>query len=120
MVICSAPMRETSRFTAFKIIRFSGLLVAALVLWAAHTTLAQSQFPRAPGAYLITISPSEVRASEPSIAVNPYNPAQVVAAFQPASVAYSSDGGRTFHAGNLPPVPGWREGGDVSVTFDNA
>ena len=57
--------------------------------------------------------------SEPSIAVNPKSPNQVVAAFQPATVAYSTDQAQSFAIADLPPVPGWRGGGDVSVTFDD-
>ncbi len=51
--------------------------------------------------------------------MNPRNPNQVVAAFQPASVAHSNDGAKTFAIAELPPVAGWRGGGDVSVTFDH-
>ena len=39
--------------------------------------------------------------------------------FQPATVAYSNDGGQSFQTADLPPIEGWRTGGDVSVTFDN-
>ncbi len=79
---------------------------------------AQSLSP-APGAHIVTASPLNVRANEPSIAVNPNNPQQVVAVFQPAGVAYSTDGARSFALADLPQVPGWRGGGDVSVAFDN-
>ena len=43
----------------------------------------------------------------------------MVAAFQPATIAYSTDGAQTFATAELPPVEGWRGGGDVSVAFDN-
>jgi hypothetical protein len=69
--------------------------------------------------HVVTISSPDRRGNEPSIAVNPNNPNQVVAVFQPASVAYSNDGAQTFALAELPPVTGWREGGDVSTTFDN-
>jgi hypothetical protein len=69
--------------------------------------------------HVVTISSPDRRGNEPSIAVNPNNPNQVVAVFQPASVAYSNDGAQTFSLAELPPVTGWREGGDVSTTFDN-
>ena len=75
--------------------------------------------PPAPGMHIVTISQPERRGNEPSIAVNPNNPNQVVAVFQSATVAYSTDGARTFAQAELPVVPGWREGGDVSATFDN-
>ncbi len=91
----------------------------SLVLLISAAAFAQSGLPAAPGARAVTISPPERRGNEPSIAVNPKNPSQVVAVYQPASVSYSTDGGRTFTPAELPPVEGWRGGGDVSVTFDN-
>src|SRR5215469_3618525 len=80
---------------------------------------AQAPLPPAPQRHVTTVSPSDVRANEPSIAVNPNNPNQVVAAFQPAGIAYSTDGGQTFAFADLPAIEGWRGGGDVSVAFDN-
>ncbi len=96
--------------------RLPTLLLISLgggALWA------QSPLARAPGAHIVTISPEGARGNEPSIAVNPGNLNQVVAAYQPAAVAYSTDGGQTFQLAELPPVPGWRGGGDVSVAFDD-
>jgi hypothetical protein len=72
-----------------------------------------------PGAHIVTVSPAGVRANEPSIAVNPLNPKQVVAVFQPAGVAYSTDGAQSFALADLPLVSGWRGGGDVSVAFND-
>ncbi len=80
---------------------------------------AQTQLSPAPHRHVVTVSPTNGRRSEPSIAVNPNNTDQVVAAFQPATIAYSTDGAQTFATADLPSVKGWREGGDVSVTFDN-
>lgn len=88
------------------------LLVAGLA-WP------QTPLPPAPDRHVVTISKPEVRGNEPSIAVNPNDPNQVVAVFQPATVAYSGDGGKSFSTADLPPVEGWRGGGDVSVTFDS-
>jgi hypothetical protein len=82
--------------------------------------LAQVAIPPAPHRHVVTVSPADKQdGSEPSIAVNPNNPNQVVVAFQPATIAYSTDGGQTFATADLPPVQGWRTGGDVSVTFDD-
>ena len=80
---------------------------------------AQSPLPPAPHRHVVTISPPDTHASEPSIAVNPANTNQVVAAFQPATIAYSIDGGQTFALAELPAIEGWRGGGDVSLAFDN-
>lgn len=93
-----------------------------LILAAGAAALAQEAsqpLPAAPGARIVTISPPDSRGSEPSIAVNPNNPSQVVAVYQPATAVYSTDGGQSFTPADLPPVEGWRIGGDVSTTFDN-
>lgn len=85
------------------------------------TVVAQTQaaLEPAPHRHVTTVSAADRSGSEPSIAVNPNNTNQVVAAFQPATIAYSTDGGQTFATADLPPVEGWRTGGDVSVTFDD-
>lgn len=90
------------------------LLVCSSVLSNAQTPLAP-----APHRHVVSVSSAKERGSEPSIAVNPRNPSQVVAVFQPATVVYSAAGGHTFRNAVLPPVEGWRAGGDVSIAFDN-
>ena len=80
---------------------------------------AQTPLPPAPGRRVVTVSSPERRGNEPSIAVDPNHPDRVVAAFQPATIAYSTDSAQTFATAELPPVEGWRGGGDVSVAFDN-
>lgn len=89
------------------------------VLFIGASGFAQSLLPPAPHRHILTVSPADTRGNEPSIAVNPNNAHQVVAAFQPAAVAYSTDGGQTFAMADLPSIEGWRGGGDVSVAFDN-
>ncbi len=96
--------------------KFSSILLLALAASAAN---AQTSLPRAPEAHVVSISPPNSHVSEPGISVNVNNPRQVVAVYQPAAVAYSTDGGRTFALADIPPLPGWRVGGDVSTTFDN-
>jgi hypothetical protein len=91
---------------------------AAFLIVTFGTYLAGQGLPAPPGAHLVTISPAGIRANEPSIAVNLRDPKQVVAVFQPAGVAYSTDGAQTFTRADLPLVPGWRGGGDVSVAFN--
>lgn len=90
------------------------LLAGLGVLCMAQTTLSP-----APHRRVLTVSGDDQRGSEPSIAVNPNNASQIVAVFQPATVVYSIDGGQTFRTADLPPIEGWRTGGDVSITFDN-
>ncbi len=56
---------------------------------------------------------------EPSIAINPYNPANVVVAYQvPATVASSVDDGDTWVRQPLPGGEEWDLSGDPSVEFD--
>lgn len=93
------------------------LMIGGLVISA--VAFAQSPLPPAPHRHTVTISPANVHGNEPSIAVNPNNLMQVVATFQPATIAYSTDGAQTFALADLPPIEGWRGGGDVSVAFDN-
>src|SRR5438270_10074215 len=81
--------------------------------------LSQAQIPPAPHRRVVSISGANKHGNEPSIAINPNNPNQVVAVFQPATVAYSTDGSQTFLTADLLPIEGWRAGGDVSITFDN-
>lgn len=89
------------------------------LLFCTPVLCAQAQLPPAPHRNVVTISKPEIRGNEPSIAVNPNNPEQVVAVFQPATVVYSTDSGKTFSNADLPAVEGWRGGGDVSITFDS-
>ncbi len=94
-------------------------LLAPLPLLLSGSASSQS-LPKAPKTEIITVTPKPGFFTEPSIAVNPANPQQVVAAFQDnAHIAYSVDGGRHWQlAAGIEP-PNYRVSGDVSVTFDN-
>lgn len=94
-------------------------LIGFVLVWLNVVCRAQTPLSPAPHRHVVTVSGDKERGSEPSIAVNPRNPAQVVAVFQPATVIYSTDGGQSFQTADLPPIEGWRAGGDVSITFDN-
>jgi hypothetical protein len=99
-------------------VRISIVIAAALVLTSSVDVSNQSRLPRAPGAHIVTITPSGQSGSEPAIAVNPKNPNQVVGAAGGRWAAYSTDGGRTF----TPVQPAGEEGragGDVSLAFDD-
>ncbi|HEV2177895.1 MAG TPA: sialidase family protein [Terriglobia bacterium] len=75
--------------------------------------------PAAPGGQVIDLTAKPGFFNEPSIAVNPANPRQVVAAWQvPASVAYSEDGGRTWKTASGTASHNYRVSGDVSVAYD--
>ena len=76
--------------------------------------------PLAPGRRVVTLTPEPGWYTEPSIAVNPRDPSEVAAAYQDrAHIAYTTDGGRTWHAAHGTAPPNYRVSGDVSVTYDN-
>jgi len=81
--------------------------------------IASSQaLARAPGARVVTVSPFGME--EPSIAVNPKSPNQVVVAYQGnAATSYSTDSGRTFAPSSGTDDPGFIRRGDVVLAFSN-
>lgn len=82
------------------------------------TAMAES-LPRPPGARLITLNPKPGYFTEPSIAVNPSDPRQIVAAFQDnAHIAYSLDAGRHWQIATGVAPADYRVSGDVSVAYD--
>ncbi|HEX5437863.1 MAG TPA: sialidase family protein, partial [Gemmatimonadaceae bacterium] len=100
------------------LMRLLALPPLAAFTWS--VAAAQSTLPRAPGARVVSISQPSERGNEPSIAVNPKSPNQVVAVFQGnAKAAYSTDSARTFSRAEGTAPTDWRVAGDVSTTFDN-
>src|SRR3989440_2225571 len=94
-------------------------LLSAIAVLPSVSASSQS-LPRAPKTEVITVTPKPGYFSEPSIAVNPAKPQQVVAAFQDnAHIAYSADGGSHWQLAMGIEPPNYRVSGDVSVTFDN-
>jgi hypothetical protein len=88
-----------------------------LFLFLFGSLSAQAPLPPAPGAHVVTITPPGQTSSEPSIAVNPNNPNQVVGVAG-RWAAYSTDGGLTFTP-VLPAGEEGRAGGDCSLAFDD-
>lgn len=78
------------------------------------------ELPKAPQAEVITVTPKPGFFTEPSIAVNPNKPEQVVAAFQDnAHITYSVDAGHHWQLATGIEPQNYRVSGDVSVTYDN-
>ena len=102
------------------------LVLAALVCGAANLG-AQSAgpesvapLPMAPGAQVTTVSAQPGTWTEPSVAVNPRNPQQVLAVFQyVAQAGYSNDAGRTWKLATGVAAANYKNSGDVSTTFDD-
>src|SRR5260370_5362424 len=94
--------------------------VAVYFLLSASVLLAQ-QMPPAPKARLTDINPKPGFFNEPSIAVNPKDPQQLVVAWQVnASVDYTTDGGQNWTLAEGKGPKNFRVSGDVSVTYDSA
>ncbi len=75
--------------------------------------------PPAPHGWVVPVSPVG-RFSEPGIAVDPNDPMHVVVTYQgPATVAYSTDGGKTFTRASGTASTRYSGSGDVSITYDS-
>lgn len=74
---------------------------------------------KAPEPQVFTLSPEPGPFTEPSVAVNPKNPHQVVAVFQDnVRASYSEDAGKTWNAAEGVAPKDYRVSGDVSTVFD--
>src|SRR5256714_12947594 len=94
-------------------------LLSILMLAPGFPALSQT-LPKAPHSQITTITPKPGFFTEPSIAINPANPQQVVAAYQDnAHIAYSVDAGRHWQLATGVESTKYRVSGDVSVPFDN-
>ena len=95
-------------------------LLLVLVTFLFATFLPAQNLPKAPNAQVFTLSPNPGSFSEPSVAVNPQNPQQVVAVFQDnAHASYSQDAGGSWTLAQGVDPKNYRVSGDVSVAFDN-
>ena len=98
--------------------------IIALVALTCSTSLSGSlhgeDLPKAPDANVFSLTPTPGYFTEPSVAVNPANPQQILAVFQDnAHAAYSQDGGKTWQAAEGVDPKNYRVSGDVSTVFDN-
>lgn len=100
--------------------------VIAICLLPALAAPAQTPLPLAPHSLVVDISGSAGRFTEPSLALNPNHPEQLVAVYQGGAgvqglgaAAYSTNSGRTFTLSKGTTLPDWRVVGDVTTTFDN-
>lgn len=101
-------------------LRLRNIAISIFFLTASLACLRAQSLPKAPGAEVFTLSPGPGYFTEPSVAVNPNNPQQVVAVFQDnVHASYSQNAGRSWKAAEGVAPPNYRVSGDVSTTFDN-
>lgn len=96
---------------------FLTICLLASSLCAQHSP--ESMLAPPPGARVMKLTPNPGQFTEPSIAINPANPQQLVGAFQNTAVAYSRDAGQTWTLAQGAAPPDYRVSGDVSVVYDN-
>lgn len=101
-------------------LRCSLRAISVLAVITMAATLSGQTLPKAPGAEIVPLTPDTSRFSEPSIAVNPAPPHQIVVVFEAnAHAFYSQDEGRNWKAADGIASPSYKHSGDVSVAFDN-
>jgi hypothetical protein len=104
-----------------KLLPFVALLLCLLILPAFSQNPANvAELPTPPGARVIKLTPKPGDFTEPSIAINPHDPRQLIGAFQVnASVSYSRDAGQTWILAEGTAPAEYKVSGDVSVVYDN-
>ena len=118
-IASNQPATRPSFSTFRRTWRFRAVVLKALFL-TATAAVAQVKLERAPGAQVITISPPGQTGDEEVIAVDRYNPKQVVMAYGGTvggKAAYSTDAGRSWTLVN--PAGKSQMGGNKSITFDD-
>lgn len=108
------------QLTLFSLTKYIYLVLFTILLSGIQTQAQQpSTMPSAPLAHVTTLTQPGF-SSEPSVAVNALNPKQVVFAYQvPASIAYSTDAGASWHSAKNTAPANFSVSGDVSVAYDN-
>jgi hypothetical protein len=92
------------------------LLPAVAQIWA---TDGEALSP-APGRRVVSLTPASGEFNGPSVAINPSNPRQVVAAFgSRVTVSYSTDAGEHWALAEGTAPTGYRGTGDISVAYDH-
>jgi len=77
--------------------------------------------PSPPGTRIVNLTHHRGYYNEPSVAINPRNPKQVVVAYQTgAHIAYTEDAGQHWHAAKDTVPRNYATSGDVSVAYDNS
>ena len=96
------------------------LIAESIIPVAAQVGLAEPALPPPPSAQVVQVTPIPGAYTEPSIALDPNNPQQLVAAYQVnASIVYSRDGGKRWAIAEGTAPTDYRRSGDVSVAYDN-
>jgi len=111
--MAGGPKRRESPGRGSRTFILTTLMMAG---FAAVGALAQS-LPKAPAAEVHDLTKPGYF-TEPSVAINPSHPEQVVVAYQDnAHIAYSGDSGRTWTTPPDTAPPNYRVSGDVSVAY---
>ena len=99
---------------------FARFFLAIAICLSAASIVGAQELQKAPESQVFTLTPEPGYFTEPSVAVNPANPRQVVAVFQDnVHAAYSEDAGHSWALAKDVDPKNYRVSGDVSTVFDN-
>jgi hypothetical protein len=101
---------------------FCWVSILCLLLWVGAAADGQApSMPSPPGAKIVTLTRYRGYFNEPSVAINPRNPKQVVVAYQTgAHIAFSEDAGRRWKTISGTAPGNYAVSGDISVAYDNS
>jgi hypothetical protein len=115
---------DLSRFCRLLHCEGVAICVAAICFCSLAAAVADRQgvsLQAPPGAKVDTLTRHRGFFNEPSVAINPRNPQQVVVAYQSgARIAYSRDAGRNWRTASGTMPPNYAVSGDVSVAYNNS
>jgi len=112
------PLRTLLRLTLMPFVTLLLCLIAIPASSQNSPTAAELSPPPRSRVIRLTSTPGDF--TEPSIAINPNDPRQLVGGYQVnASLAYSRDAGQTWTLAEGTAPAGYKVSGDVSVTYDN-
>ncbi len=114
-------MRPRTKCVFFRQFGFWISTVSALTIVIGFSAWSTGQaLPKAPGGQVSILTPTPGSFTEPSIAINPANPQNVVAVFQiNAQASYSEDAGGTWVSAKGVAPANYKISGDVSTAFDS-
>jgi hypothetical protein len=107
----------------FSLLACQRKLILTFAALLSFTVFSRSQssttLPKAPGVRVFALTSEPGSFTEPSIAVNPGNPQQIVAVFQDnVHASYSRDSGQTWKSAEGVAPGNYKVSGDVSTAFD--
>jgi hypothetical protein len=120
MPLVRSGLQSFCRLVRHFALNFHVLAFCLVVLVVAVAYAQDSSLQPPPGARVLTLTKHRGYFNEPSVAINPRNPKQVIVAYQTgAHIAYSQDAGGHWDTASDTMPRNYAMSGDVSVAYDN-